>query len=121
MKTSMHYGASKTIFKFARQLRNNLTPSEIKLWTHLKEDLPEYYFRRQHPISSYIADFYCHDNMLIIEIDGSVHSLPEVEANDEVRQMNLEELGLKVIRFSAYEVMNDIVSVIETIKTEMRK
>lgn len=115
----MHYGASSTVFKFAQQLRNNLTDSEVKLWFLIKEQLRDHHFRRQHPISHYIADFYCHHKKLVIEIDGTIHNLPEVAANDEVRQQDLEALGLKVLRFSTKDIMHNSVFVLEKIKTAL--
>lgn len=94
----MFYGADKIIFQNAKALRNNLTAEEMILWGRLKEYFPKYKFRRQHPISNYIADFYCHKLKLVIEVDGSIHSLDENIKLDEARQKNLENLGVKVFR-----------------------
>jgi very-short-patch-repair endonuclease len=62
------------------------------LWGRLKEYFPDYKFRRQHPISNYIADFYCHKLKLIIEVDGSIHFLEKNIKLDEVRQKDIENL-----------------------------
>ena len=86
MKKRMVYGADRSIFENARSLRNNLTHEELVFGEKLKEHFPRYKFRRQHPISIYIADFYCHSLKLIIEIDGSIHNLEEVKKNDIKRQ-----------------------------------
>ena len=83
-KSSMFYGASPIIFELAKKLRNNVTPVEMILWGKLKEYFPELKFRRQHPVSIYIADFYCHSQKLVIELDGSIHNVPIVKINDSI-------------------------------------
>jgi imidazole glycerol-phosphate synthase subunit HisF len=57
MRENMFYGAGPMIFELAKKLRNNVTPTEMILWGRLKEYFPELKFRRQHPVSLYIADF----------------------------------------------------------------
>ncbi|MEO8771607.1 MAG: endonuclease domain-containing protein [Ferruginibacter sp.] len=116
MKENMFYGAAPIIFEFAKKLRNNLTKEEMILWGVLKEKFPLLKFRRQHPISIYIADIYCHSQKLIIEIDGSIHNLKEVKENDEIRQKYLEHLGLKVIRFTNKEIRNNLEAVLQIIE-----
>ena len=115
MKASMFYGAGPIVFELAKKLRNNVTPTEMILWGRLKDYFPELKFRRQHPISLYIVDIYCHSQKLIIEIDGSIHNLEEIKTNDAIRQKDLEELGLRVVRFTAKEVMHDLDSVLRRI------
>ena len=88
-------GASHLIFRNAQVLRDNMTDAEILLWGYLKENNLGLKFRRQHPISLYIADFYCHKLKLIIELDGSIHNRPDVAANDLERQLYLENQGIK--------------------------
>ena len=113
----MFYKADPLIFSKARELRNKLTPAEQVFWLRLKEQFPEYKFRRQHPISIYIVDFYCHKLKLVIEIDGSVHDSEEVKLNDEKRQNDLENLNLIVIRFTNNQVKTEIELVIEKISS----
>lgn len=86
----MFYGATPIIFERAKILRLNLTESELLLWYKLKERFPGYKFRRQHPISRFITDFYCHKLKLIIELDGLIHSIKDVMQIDQVRQKELE-------------------------------
>jgi cyclase len=74
MKENMFYGAGSIIFKRAAELRANPTPMEEHLWHFLSKNQLGLRFKRQHPISNYIADFYCHSIKLAIEIDGSVHN-----------------------------------------------
>lgn len=111
----MHYGAHPLIFKRAEELRNAMTPSEELLWNYLRSNAWGYKFRRQHPLFMYVADFYCHQLKLVIEIDGSIHQLEEVKQNDEIRQQHLENLGIKVIRFSNHHVMHNLESVLQQI------
>ena len=121
MKKDMFYKANPLIFSNARELRNKLTPAEQVFWLILKEQFPKYKFRRQHPISIYIADFYCHKLKLVIEIDGSVHNSEESKLNDKKRQQDLENLNLIVIRFTNDQVKNEIESVIEMISSTIMK
>lgn len=108
MKANMFYGAAPILFDLAKKLRNNVTPTEMILWGRLKEYFPGIKFRRQHPISLYIADFYCHSEKLIIEVDGNIRDMPEIKFKDDVRQKDLEELGLKILRVTTKEVINDL-------------
>ena len=120
MKENMFYGAGNLIFERAKQLRNNVTQTEMILWGRLKEYFPELKFRRQHPISFYIVDLYCHPKKLVIEIDGSIHDLEEIRVKDELRQKELEALGLKVIRFTTKEITNQLESVLQTIEKHLK-
>lgn len=70
-------------------------------------------FRRQHPIGWFVADFWCPECRLIVEIDGSVHD--ETVEDDANRTRTLEEAGYTVIRCRNEEVFNDLASVLERI------
>jgi cyclase len=120
MKVNMFYGAGHLIFERAKKLRNNVTPTEMILWGRLKEYFPNLKFRRQHPVSLYIVDLYCHTEKLVIEIDGSIHDLEEVKISDEIRQKDLEYLGLKVIRFTTNEIKNNLEAVLQTIEKHLK-
>ena len=104
MEKKMHAGAIKPLYQRARELRNNATHAEIILWTYLKSKPFGYKFRRQHPYSIYILDFYCHLLKLVIEVDGSIHNNEDVKLNDEQRQTMLQNNGLVVLRFQNEEV-----------------
>jgi cyclase len=120
MKENMFYGAGNLIFEKAKMLRNNVTPTEMILWGRLKERFPKLNFRRQHPVSLYIVDIYCHAEKLVIEIDGTIHDLEEVKNKDEIRQKDLEKPGLKVIRFTTNEILNNLESVLEKIEKNLK-
>jgi very-short-patch-repair endonuclease len=114
---NMWKGASPKIFSNARKLRDNATEAEEKLWLAVKNNQIEgFKFRRQHPLSFYIADFYCHALKLVIEIDGGYHLTEEQQLLDEERTKNIEFQGLKVIRFTNEEVLAQLPNVIDTIK-----
>ena len=121
MKKGMFYKADPLIFSNARELRSKLTPAEEIFWLRLKEQFPKYKFRRQHPISIYIADFYCHKLKLVIEIDGSIHDSIEAKLDDEKRQENLESLNLTVIRFTNEQIKNEVENVIEIVTSTIEK
>jgi len=119
MSENMFYGAGPIIFELAKKLRNNVTHTEMILWGRLKQYFPSLKFRRQHPISLYIADFYCHSEKLIIEIDGSIHQLNEVKENDKIRQEHLENLGLKIIRFTTDDILNNLEATLQIIEKNL--
>jgi very-short-patch-repair endonuclease len=71
------------IISIAQKLRKNITPPEVILWCRLRNrQLNGAKFRRQHPIGRYVVDFYCHQNKLVIELDGPTHGLPAQIKND---------------------------------------
>jgi very-short-patch-repair endonuclease len=87
----------------ARVLRRNPTPAERKLWIQFLRDLPAK-FTRQKPLGDYIADFYCAQGRLVIEIDGDSHFSATGAARDGARTAFLEKVGLKVLRFTNEDV-----------------
>jgi len=104
MEKKMHAGATKPLYQRAREFRNNATNAESVLWGYLKNKPLGYKFRRQHPYSNYILDFYCHALKLVIEVDGSIHNNADVKLNDELRQVALQSDGLVVLRFQNDEI-----------------
>jgi very-short-patch-repair endonuclease len=96
--------------QYARYLRNNSTLSEILLWKQIKNKALGIEFHRQVPIDEFIVDFYCHELMLAIEIDGISHDFKY--ENDLRWQGELENLGVHFIRFDDQEVKNNMFSVL---------
>ena len=124
MEKRMFHGASNLLFQKAKELRNNMTHSELVLWEYLRQHPQGMKFRRQHPIGIYIVDFYCHKLKLVIEVDGSIHNLEAVKKEDEERQKQLETDGLKVVRFTNEEILKNEEIVIQKINlliTELSK
>ena len=71
---------------FARSLRKNMTPEEVKLWVRLRAWRSKgFHFRRQAPIDGYVLDFVCKSHKLIVEVDGSQHGEDRGRAHDEKR------------------------------------
>jgi very-short-patch-repair endonuclease len=99
----------------SRSLRNNSTLSEILLWKKLRAaSMMGYKFNRQKPLGNYIVDFYCKGLNLIIEIDGASHD--NKYEQDCYRQNKLEQLGLKVLRFTDLQVKKDMNNVLRAIE-----
>jgi very-short-patch-repair endonuclease len=104
----------------AKQLRREMTPAEKSLWKELRTNkLSDLHFRRQQIIDGYIADFYCHQYVLIVEIDGNIHELQKDYDGD--RDQYLMARGFHVLRFTNDEIMNDLQGVLEKILEECRK
>jgi very-short-patch-repair endonuclease len=101
----------------ARKLRADSTGVEHILWRVLRERLPLYKFRRQHPIGNRVADFACPEKKLVIELDGSQHA--DERAADAKRTAERAAHGYRVIRFWNYDVIENLVSVLETIHREL--
>jgi very-short-patch-repair endonuclease len=113
---SMFYGATPEIFKKAAMLRHNETIAEKILWSKLRNNqIFGCHFRRQHPISTFVADFYCHKLKLVIEVDEQYHLQNNQCKRDELRDQLMLELGLNVLRFSEDEVLNNLEGVINVI------
>jgi very-short-patch-repair endonuclease len=102
----------KVLLERARELRKRQTPAEQILWECLRNRrLLNTKFRRQHNIGRYIADFYCHEKLLIIELDGSIHA--NQQAEDAIRESWLKSNNFIVIRFSNDQIFNDIELVLQ--------
>jgi very-short-patch-repair endonuclease len=118
----IYFGTKPVILKMARENRNDMTSAERKLWKLLRGGrIMKMKFRRQHPVSKFIADFYCHQAKLIIEIDGGYHDEPDQAEKDQGRQQALEALGLMVIRFRNEEIELDAEGVVEKIRMVLRE
>ena len=102
----------------AKELRNNATFSERLLWKYLKgKQLLGYQFIRQKPIDQYIVDFYCSKLKIIIEIDGITHN--DKQDYDMRRENRLRNLGLIILRFDGYYVIENITGVLEVISNKI--
>ena len=90
-------GSRKTKQQFAKHLRRNLTPEEVKLWVALRgRRFENFKFCRQVPIGKYFADFVCQRRRLIVELDGGQHC---ESGHDQNRDTWLQSIGYKVLRF----------------------
>ena len=119
-KQPYYHNAPSKNFARARDLRKPLTPAEQQLWQALRNRrVGNAKFRRQHPVSHYIVDFYCHEPLLVIEVDGDVHLDEDVQSYDKQRQQHLESLGLTVLRFTNEEVLGELTHVLNTIEANL--
>ena len=100
----------------ARQLRNNMTPPEVRLWARLKS-LRErgFHIRRQAPFRGYYLDFVCFDRRVVIEVDGGHHGEDVQADHDVTRDMVLRREGFRVMRFWSGEVMGNTDGVVDAI------
>lgn len=105
--------------EFARYLRKNGTLAEILLWNKIKGEALGVAFKRQVPIDEYIVDFFCHELMLIIEVDGYSHDFKY--EYDQQRQNKLEDLGLNIIRFGDQQVKKDMFNVLRDLEITIMK
>ena len=97
-----------------------MTDAEILLWSRIKgKRIKEVQFYRQKPIGNYIADFYCSEAKLIIEVDGGQHYEEKGIEKDEIRDEYFKNLGLKVLRFTNLDVLKNINGVLEKIYEEI--
>jgi len=101
-----------------RKLRRQPTQAEIVLWSRLRNrQVHDFKFRRQYSVDRDVTDFFCAEVQLAVEADGYTHTFDEQWKKDQVRQRDLEALGIVVLRFTDDEVVNSTDAVIEQIAT----
>lgn len=101
----------------AKQLRKTQMPWEAKLWHRLRSHrLLGLKFKRQVPIGPFVVDFCCNERRLVVELDGSQHVEPEVQAKDVDKQKYLERNGYLVLHFWNNDIDNNIEGVLEVIQ-----
>lgn len=109
----IHYNPD--LKQLAKDLRRNMTLSEVLLWNELKQKkMLGLDFDRQRPIGNYIVDFYCKELSLAIEIDGDTHIFKY--DYDEERQTSLEKMGVHFLRFDDIEVKRNMFNVLRVIE-----
>ena len=98
----------------AKTLRKNMTKEERRLWYEFLRNYPIRFYR-QKVLGKYIVDFYCAKAKLVIELDGSQHYEDKAFEYDKERARYLEDFGLKVVRFTNYELNKNFRGVCEYI------
>ncbi len=99
----------------SRNLRNESTLGEILLWKHLRaRQMRGFQFNRQKPLGKFVVDFYCKSLYLVIEVDGSSHD--GREEYDRDREIDLQKLGLTILRFPDRDVRKNIRGVLKAIE-----
>ncbi|UJH90448.1 endonuclease domain-containing protein [Antarcticibacterium sp. 1MA-6-2] len=120
MKEPIHN--KKNLKPFRKELRKEMTSAEAFLWKELQhQKLEGRKFRRQHSIKSFIVDFYCPMERLIIELDGQVHLNALAEEKDRRREKELEAMGFTVLRFENKMVFENLDSVLMEITNIFRE
>ncbi len=97
---------TRTLIPFARRMRKEMTPTEARLWFGLLRDF-EPRVRRQRPFGRFIADFYCAACKVVIEVHGGQHFTIKGLQADSERTAFLEALGLRVVRFSNTDALEN--------------
>ena len=125
------YRVPKEIIEASRELRRLSTQAEKLLWNEIRSKKLWYKFTRQHPIYAFtedsghhrfvIPDFYCAEFRFIIELDWSIHDIPEVLELDKEKELLLENLWYSILRFTNSEVQENIQWVLFKIKSELKK
>ncbi len=87
-----------SLTKLARELRNHGTMTEAMMWKVIKNGQTGYTFTRQKPILNFIADFYCHELNVVVEIDGATHLDDQTHLNDCERDRQMQSIGIHVVR-----------------------
>ena len=103
----------------SKHLRSKETGAEKALWKIIRGKALGYKFRRQHGIGPFIVDFYCDTARLIIELDGNVHDVAEVQSHDKEREKYLTNLGYKMLRFRNEEIFDNLPSVLNKIQVTL--
>jgi len=113
--SNLHLPYNRDLTARAKELRQQMTPVERKLW---HKYLKNFRFRvlRQRPIDHFIVDFYCPSLKLVIEVDGESHYTDDGKAYDQERTQRLEGYEIKVIRFTNRQVLDDFENVCEEIE-----
>ena len=111
---------NEQLVPFAKELRKNMTKEERHLWYDFLRSY-EFRFQRQKVLGQYIADFYCAEAKIVIELDGSQHYDPEERKRDQTRTEFLRQYGLTVLRIPNNEVSRNFTGVCEHIDTAVRQ
>lgn len=99
---------------FAKSLRHTATDAENFIWQILRaKRFMNLKFRRQHVITPYIVDFYCHEIGLVVELDGAQHGTDDAIEYNAERTKFLEALGLTVVRYWNHDVLGRMDVVLE--------
>jgi very-short-patch-repair endonuclease len=113
-KLITHQSIEPELLRTAKENRRKMTPMEAKLWERLRSNqLGGFHFRRQQVVGHYIVDFLCNSARLIIEVDGEAHN--NHHEYDHERELDLQAYGLRVIRFTNFEIESQVDEVLSRI------
>lgn len=112
---------NKKLIEVARENRKHPTQAEKKIWSEVlrSKQFENYKFLRQKPLDNFIADFYCAELMLAIEIDGDSHATQK--EYDILRSERLGAYGIKVIRYTNSDIMTNVEGVYGDLIKKVKK
>ena len=113
--------APQPTIRFARLLRRRMTPPELRLWAVLRgRSLADLRFRRQHPVGSFVVDFYCVEAKLAVEVDSEGHWRGDQPLMDARRDAWCARRGIETLRIEATDVGDDLEGVVERFASAAR-
>ena len=116
-RPAMRVHTPRHVKELAKQLRQRQTPAEKLLWERLRDNgLDGHKFYRQCPIGRYIADFYCRELRLVIELDGGIHDERRQQEYDALRQAEIEGRGIRVLRIPNERIIHAVHDALSEIK-----
>jgi len=104
-----------------RDLRRSMTSAEGIFWSRIRNCRMKYKFRRQYSIGKYVADFYCPEIKLVVEIDGGQHFEDETIKYDLERTKYFNDLGIIVVRYTNADVKRNLISVMDDLLRQCEK
>jgi very-short-patch-repair endonuclease len=105
---------AKTVRR-AKRLRREMTPPEVYLWQHFRQQPDGIKIRRQHPLGPYILDFFCAQAKLAIEVDGIAHDMGDNPERDLRRDAHLTAQGIETVRVAAADIMKNSPAVADSL------
>jgi very-short-patch-repair endonuclease len=103
-----------------RMLRREAGEAERRLWARLRNHGLGVKFRRQHPIGSYVADFFCHQAGLVVEVDRGQSQRDGERAEEALRSRHFEQRGYRVLRLREDAVLRDLEAALRAIREALQ-
>jgi len=114
--------------QLCRELRQRQTNAENIFWQAVRDrKFLGLKFYRQHPLffdylgkeTFFIADFFCYERQLVVEIDSKIHDYRK--DHDELRTFIINMIGIEVVRFRNEEIENDLSGVLARLAKLLEK
>ncbi len=102
-----------------KELRKKPTEFEEILWSELRNKKLGYKFKRQYSLGNFVADFFCKEMKLAVELEGGIHEKSDVKKYDDFRFKYILALGVRVMRVKNEDVSRNLDEVIELIKKNL--
>jgi very-short-patch-repair endonuclease len=102
--------------ELAQYLRDFSSNAEIVLWNQLKDSQLGCTFTWQHPIGDYVVTFFCEEKKLAIDIESDAHTHPDAYFSLVQKEVDLQQLDIRLVRLREADVLKDVTGVIEKIR-----